>query len=335
MRSIFMGTPDYALPVLDVLLSIDPCVVAVYTQPDKPRGRGLVPEPSPVKRFALEKGLAVYQPVSLRRIQPQQELAALHPDVIIVAAYGKILPPEVLNTPPSGCVNVHPSLLPRHRGPSPVATAILEGEAVTGTTLILLDEGMDSGPIFASREASMSPRTEMTPDLTRALFQLGGELLGEVLPRWMKGEVSPETQDPNNATFTSKLERGDGEARWELSAQELDRRLRAFTPWPGLFTHWKGRMLKILSGTPLLDTAGASLSRHGLEAYPTSGEKSPGSEEEPGLVVPLREPGIAVGIVAGEGILGIDNLQLEGRRTATGDEFIRGHRDFLGSQLPS
>ena len=321
MRVVFMGTPAYVTSVLEALLSAGCRIVGVYTQPDQPLGRGRVQEAPPIKRFALTHGIDVFQPVSLRRDDVQRELAVLSPDVIVVAAYGKILPAEVLKIPPHGCINVHPSLLPRYRGPSPVASAILAGEGCTGTTIMLMDEGADTGPVLISRSVSIDPGNVTTGSLTPQLFQLGGELLKEVLPPWIRGEVKAEPQDHSQATLTKKLEKRDGEARWETSAEELDRRLRAFTPWPGLFTYWKGKLLKILSATPL--------------SYPSSQGAVSGDESEPGLVVPLKEPDIAAGVVTGNGILGLRMLQREGRRPVSSQEFILGYGDFLASRLPS
>ena len=307
-----MGTPAAAVAPLEALLSLDAQVVGVYTQPDKPSGRGRLSRPSSVKSFALEHGLEVYQPQSLRRPDVQRELASLAPDVVLVAAYGQLLPPEVLSIPPHGCVNVHPSLLPRYRGPSPVSTAVLDGEAQTGTTLFLMDEGMDTGPILSSRAVPIEAGAT-TESLIPLLFQLGVRLLVEVLPLWLKGEVAPQPQDHARATVTRKLERVDGEANWGLSAEELERRVRAFIPWPNLYIHWRGKILKVLSAG-VLDAAGVG---------------------EPGLVVPLMEPGAAVGVVTGRGVLGLRQLQMEGKRPVSSAEFIRGYRDFVGSRLPS
>ena len=312
MRVVFMGTPAYVLPVLEALLSPGFQVVGVYTQPDRPIGRGRVPEPPPVKSFALEHGMRVFQPSSLRRSEVQAELASFRPDVIVVAAYGKILPPEVLNIPLYGCVNVHPSLLPQYRGPSPVATANLEGKAHTGTTIMLLDEGMDTGPILATRQVPVDSGTT-TEILTPVLLGVGADLLREVLPLWLKGEVTPQPQDDSLATVTRKLEKSDGEVDWGLSAEEIERRLRAFTPWPGLFTYWQGKLLKILSARPLVG----------------------GVPGEPGLVVPLDCRDAAAGVVTGRGILGLKSLQMEGRRAVNSGEFVRGYGSFLGSALPS
>ena len=325
-----MGSPTYSIPVLKALLSVQCQLVGAYTQTDKPSGRGRLYEPPPVKSFALERGIEVYQPPSLRRPKAQRELASLRPDVIVVAAYGKILPREVLEIPPHGCINVHPSLLPKYRGPSPVATAILEGEVYTGTTLILMDEGMDTGPILSSRKVWIEAGIATSESLTPLLFQLGGELLKETLPLWVKGRVTPQPQDHSRASVTRKLEKSDGEARWELTAEELERRLRSCTPWPGLFTYWRGKLLKILSAVPT--QLGDSISESSPGAGPSGVLPR---TEEPGVVVSLKEPGVALGVVTGRGVLGLRTLQLEGRRPVSSEEFLRGYGQFSGSKLPS
>ena len=312
MRLVFMGTPAFVVPVLNALTRAQGVeVVGVYTPPDRPSGRGRPERMPPVKSQALAKGLAVYQPATLRSPGVQAELAALRPDVILVAAYGRLLTAEVLRTPPHGCLNLHPSLLPRYRGPSPVASAILEGETVTGVTLMLLDEGMDTGPVIAQREYVLSP-TETAETLTIALFQLGATLL-ENLDPWVSGQLTARPQNEAQATITRKLERADGEARWELPAAVLERRCRAYTPWPGLFTRWQGRVLKLLD----------------VEALPAE----TGPDAEPGLVVPLSVEQVPVGVGTGLGILGFKAVQLEGRRPVTAGEFLRGYPGFLGSRL--
>ena len=312
MRLVFMGTPPIVIPDVDDLIRTGGVeVVGVYTPPDRPSGRGRSPSVPPVKRQALALGLPVYQPATLRSARAQAQLAALDPDVILVAAYGKLLPPEVLKTPPHGCLKLHPSLLPRHRGPSPVATAILEGDAVTGVTLMLLDEGMDTGPIIAQREHPLSP-TDTAETLTAALFQLGVTLLKNLGP-WVSGQLAARPQEEAKATTTHKLERAHGEARWELSAMALERHRRAYTPWPGLFTHWEGKVLKLLD----------------VVSLPTEAGPSP----EPGQVVLLPLKDVAIGVGTGQGILGLKALQLEGRRPVTGDEFRRGYPRFIGARL--
>ena len=315
MRTVFMGTPTFIIPVMEALLSIGSHLVGIYTQPDKPVGRGRSLEAPPSKQFGLSNGIRVFQPTSLRRTDAHEELASLRPDVIVVAAYGKLLPQEVLDTPRFGCLNLHPSLLPRYRGPSPVATTILDGERCTGMSIMLMDQGMDTGAVLAQKDFPISPDAT-TGTLTPALFRLGADLIKEVLPGWTRGDITSQPQDHSQASVTKKLEKSDGEAVWALPAQELERRLRAFTPWPGLFTYWRGKMVKILSAAVL----------------PLPGDLA---GPDVGLVLPGMDPDMAVGVVTSDGVLGIGSLQMEGKRPVTSAEFLRGQGDFLGARLPS
>lgn len=317
MRVVFMGTPHFAVPVLSGLHEQRSTEIAgVFTPPDRPRGRGQEPTPSPVKAAALEMGLPVLQPVSLRRDGVQRELENLRPDVVVVAAYGKLLPPEVLELPPLGCLNIHPSLLPRYRGPSPVVETILDGLETTGVTLMLLDEGMDTGPIVAQREHKLSG-TETAGTLTEELFQLGTELLLENLDAWAAGRLEALSQEDALASVTAKLERSDGMADWSLSALQLERRQRAFTPWPGLFTYWQGKSLRLLEVV-------APVALPGFED---------GAEVGPGEVAALAGDEVPIGIGTGGGVLGVKTLQLEGRRAMSAADFLRGYPNFLGSTL--
>ena len=316
MRLVFMGTPDYAAPVLEALHGAPGLqVVGVYTPPDRPRGRGRGVEATPVKVASLRLGLPVYQPASFRPPGAREQLAALEPGVIVVAAYGKLLPPEVLEAAPDGCLNIHPSLLPRYRGPSPVVTAILEGSKETGVTLMLLDEGMDTGPIVAQRHRPLDG-TETAGQLTEELFRLGGELLLDNLSAWTSRRLKAIPQDDSKATITRKLERNDGAADWSLSARELATRQRAFTPWPGLFTQWQGKSLRLLEVVVIEGTA-----------------RSAAEERQPGKVVDVADADIPVGVATADGILGLRTLQLEGRRASGAAEFLRGYPDFVGSTL--
>ena len=315
MRIVFMGTPDFALPVLDSLLSGGHQVVGVYTRPDRPAGRGRHLTSPPVKTYAQEHGLALFQPPSLRDAGAVRELLSLGPEVIIVAAYGRILPPEVLEVPPKGVLNLHPSLLPKHRGPSPVAAALLEGDSVTGVTAMLVDQGMDTGDILAQRQTSMAPQ-ETAGQLTYRLFHLGAELLVEVLPAWMAGEITPTPQRDEQATTTRRYIKEDGEMDWSLPAVALERRLRAFQPWPGCYTHWNGKLLKVLSGFAISDVDSQG--------------------EPPGRVLALPgETGPPVAVVTGHGLLGLVKVQMEGRRPQDIEEMVRGYPMFLGTSLPS
>ena len=312
MRVVFMGTPNYSIPVLEALLSLGCQVAGVYTQPDRARGRGLGLEAAPVKSFARERDLPVFQPESLGRFEISDELSSLKPDVVMVAAYGKMLPPQLLKIPPHGCLNIHPSLLPQYRGPSPVASAILQGERNTGVTLMHIDQGADTGPIIAQRQVAIAP-DDTTASLTPQLFEVGAQLLIESLSLWVEGKIRDHPQDHSQATFTTKIAKKDGEARWDQPAQELELRIRAFTPWPGLYTHWQGRVLKVLEARALdRDVSG-----------------------ETGLVVALEEASLPVGVITGAGVLGLVSLQVEGRRSMPSKEFMQGHSSFVGSQVPS
>ena len=292
MRVVYMGTPAFAIPPLEELLASGYNLVGVYTQPDRPAGRGRSMEASPVKTYALERGLNVLQPTSLRNPDAHSQLAALAPDLIAIAAYGRILPPEVIGMSSGGCVNVHPSLLPRHRGPSPVAFTILEGDEMAGVSIMLLDEGMDSGPVIAQEVEPILPE-DTTETLTDRLFRRGAKLLVDSLPRFLQGDMISQPQDEARATYAPRLTKEAGEIRWELSAESIWRQVRAYHPWPGSYTRWEGRLLKVLEAVPLPGT--------GVDV--------------PGKALPLEKDGPApVGVAAGEGVLGLKRVQLEGRR---------------------
>jgi len=304
-----MGTPGFAAPILERLLQDGHEVVAVYTTPDRAAGRGQQLSQSPIKRLALERGLPLVQPSSLRPPQEAERLAQLQPEAIVLAAYGLLLPQVVLDIPPWGCLNVHPSLLPRHRGPSPVAAAILAGDEVTGVTIMLMDRGLDTGPLLAQRQLYIWDE-DTTASLTMRLADLGAALLSEVLPRWQQGELVPQPQDEAQATYSQLISKEAGEMDWGLPALQLWRQVRAFQPWPGSYIWWQGRRLKILEAIPL-----------------------PGEGGDVGRVVALgAEP--PVGVVTGEGVLGLRRVQLEGKRPLEIAEFLRGQRSFLGSRLP-
>ena len=316
MRIVFMGTPEYAVaPLRSLLAAPFSEIVGVYTQPDRPAGRGGATTSPPVGRYSGELGLPLFQPAGLRDAAVQRHLAALEPDIVVVAAYGKILPKEVLQIPRNGCLNIHPSLLPRHRGPSPVVTAILDGDQTTGVTVMVVDEGMDSGPIVAQVTTDIG-QEETADALTYRLFRSGGGLLCSVLPQWVAGELNSVGQDESRVTLTRKITKQDGEAEWELPCEQLVRKARAFDPWPGLFTYWKGKMLKLTKIRPLPRSADDASSGAGA-----------------GTVLDIQ--GGAPAVVTQNGLLALDELQLEGRRPVAAGEFVRGQRDFIGSALPS
>ncbi len=308
-RTVFMGTPQFAATVLESLLQ-SPCqVVAVYTRPDKPAGRGHQVVSSPVKSLALAHRIPVVQPETLKSDEAVETLAGFRPELIIVAAYGFILPARVLALPRFACLNVHPSLLPRHRGPSPVANAILCGDEFTGVTIMLMDSGMDTGPILAQEEVGISD-TDTTGSLSTRLADVGARLLLVTLPGWLSGDLRPQVQDENSATYSTAIGSEDGEIDWRLPAVDVWRRVRAYNPWPGCYTWWEGRRLKI------------------HEAVPVDGRTA----GEPGKVIgPEGKPG--VGVITGNGILGLKHLQLEGKRSMSVDDFVRGKGHFIGSVL--
>ena len=301
-----MGTPDFAVLVLSRLMEAGHEIAAVYSQPDRPAGRGRKLVPTPTKRFAEEYGIEARQPKSLRSKAECAELTSICPEVVVVAAYGLFLPPEFLEIPLLGCLNIHPSLLPRYRGPSPVVTAILNGDDETGVTIMKLDEGMDSGPLLAQARVSIAER-ETGPELTRRLSDLGGSLLTETLPGWTSGSVQASPQDESQATFTTQVKKEDGEIDWTDDAERIERMVRAYEPWPGTFTHWDGKLLKI------------------LEATSTAGSASPGH------VVAMCDGCIGVG--TGDGLLAVGRLQIEGKRPSDAHDFVRGYPNFLGSNL--
>jgi methionyl-tRNA formyltransferase len=310
-KIVFMGTPDFAVPALEILIENAYEIAAVYTQPDREAGRGRHLVASPVKQVAMSHGIRVMQPESLKGEDVVGELTGLAPELVVVAAYGQILPRAILNLPRFGCVNIHPSLLPKYRGSSPVASAILQGDNVTGVTIMLLDAGMDTGPVLRQTKVPVSAE-DTAGSLTAKLAQIGARLLLETLPGWLEGRITPQPQDEAQASYTKQIAKEDGEIDWKLSALELWKRVRAFDPWPGSYTRWKDKRLKV------------------IQAVPVDGEK----KGEIGEVIALPQSAPApVGVVTGGGILGLLRVQLEGKKDMSAAEFLLGQRDFIGSSL--
>ena len=307
LRIVFMGTPVFAVKSLAALLERGHEIVGVYTRPDRRAGRGRKPSAPPVKTFAEERGIPVFQPETLTPDATAQ-LADLAPDAVAVAAYGVFLPKAALDAPRLGCLNIHPSLLPKHRGASPVAASILEGAQTAGATVMLIDEGMDSGPILAQRRTKILP-SERADALTDRLFDMGSALLVEALDDWSAGRISPVPQDEAAATITRRLTREDGRVDWTESAAALERKSRAFHPWPGTFTTWRGENLKI------------------WQARATDSEGASGA---PGTVFRAKNGGVAA--ICGEGALELVETQLQGGKRLPTAEFSLG-RDFIGSVL--
>ncbi|MGB2815559.1 MAG: methionyl-tRNA formyltransferase [Dehalococcoidales bacterium] len=311
LRMLYMGTPEFAVPPLEKLVQ-EPCpVVAVYTQPDKPGGRGRSLIMSPVKIAALRLALPVVQPDSLKESEAVAQLAGFQPEVIVVAAYGQILPQPVLDLPRYGCLNIHPSLLPRHRGASPVSAAILAGDADTGVSIMLMDSGLDTGPVLAQEKAAISPQ-DTTGSLTGKLSDMAARMLPGVLDRWVKGEITPRPQNEAEATYSAAIKKEAGEIDWQLPAADIERRVRAFQPWPGAYTSLGGRRLEIVEAV----------------ALPVEGEHRVGE------VVALKQEGVPFGVSTREGILGVVRVQLQGKRALPAVDFLRGQRQLIGALLP-
>ena len=263
-----------------------------------------------MKEYAQAHNLAVLTPETPNRPEEVARLEALSPDLVILAAYGKILPAEFLAVPRLGCMNVHPSLLPRHRGATPVVAAILAGDAVSGTTLIIMDEGVDTGPIVAQANVPLAG-SERTPALTERLFLLGAELISGHAPAYVRGELTPSPQPEEGATFAKRLSKANGELDWHTPAAALERQVRAYDPWPGSATTWNGVRLAV----------------EGAAAVPG------GALTPPGTVVLLD--GGTVGVATADGVLELRQVKLEGRSSMPAQEFLRGHPALAGSRLPS
>ncbi len=306
-RIIFMGTPQFAVPSFEALVEYHD-VVGVVTQPDRRSGRGRKMVVAPVKEAALLQGVPVFQPATLQASEALDHLARWRPDVIAVFAYGQLLPRPVLELPPLGCLNIHPSLLPRYRGAAPVTAAILAGEPITGVTIMRMDEGLDTGPILAQEECSIAP-DDTTGSLTAKLAEQGAELLVKTLAGWLAGEIQAQPQDEALATYCDQLRKEDGLLDWSQPANYLDRQVRAYDPWPGTYTTWEGCRLKVLKAMPLADWRGEGM---------------------PGQVIALSS---GLGVATGSGLLELQSVQLAGKKPMAGDLFVRGQQGLVGGFL--
>ena len=307
MKLVFMGSPEFALPALRCLCASPWEVLAVFTSPDKARGRGMEMSPTPVGLEAERQGIPVHKYASLRKDDaPFSVLYGLHPDFIVVVAYGKILPREILGVPRRGCVNIHPSLLPRHRGPAPIPAALLAGDEVTGVTTMFMDEGLDTGPILMQcREAILPEDNAQT--LAVRLADTGADLLIRTLEGLERGDLRPTPQDSAQATHSQMLKKGDGQIDWTAPAAAIAGKVRAYTPWPSAFTTFHGKRLKILEGRALDESPGGAM---------------------PGTVLRVRVRGID--IACGTGVFQATTVKLEGKNACPVAIFLSGHKIMAG-----
>ncbi len=307
-RTVFLGTPAFAIPALQAIESLGWPVAAVYTGPDRPAGRGRAVTMSPVKQYALEQGLTVRSPEDTRGPAFVAGLQELAPDLILLAAYGRLLPKAFLDAAPLGALNVHPSLLPRHRGAIPVQATILAGDEQAGTTIIVMDEGLDTGPIVAQVAVPLRG-DERAPELTQRLFALGAHMVAEQAPAYVAGEVRPTPQGDGSPPMR-RLTKDAGTLEWTKGAAVLERQVRAYDPWPGVYTAMGGVKLEV------------------VEASVIDEHRS----EPAGTVVATAD---GVGIVTVDGVLGVRRLKLAGRGEVAIADFLRGHPDLVGTLLPS
>ena len=319
LNIIFMGTPEFGTIILEGLCKADFKPTLVITAPDKPVGREQILTPPPVKILAEKYKIPILQPEKIQDVIA--EIRATSPGLVAVAAYGQILPKEILEIPKFGCLNVHPSLLPRWRGASPIQYTILNGDKKTGVTIMLMDEKMDHGPILSQRVIKIG-ENETAESLHNKLANLGGHLLLETIPKWQRGLIKPILQDESKVTYTKILTKENGKINWKKTAEVLEREIRAFSIWPGSYTFWekKGKSIriKILKARVLKSTGGIP--------YPIGKT----------LVAPQNE----ICVQCGRGFLGgggdflvIEKLQMEGKKEMGSEEFLRGHPDFIGTIL--
>lgn len=306
MRIVYMGTPQFAVAPLEALAKAGHEIAAVVTRIDKPAGRGRVVAEPAVKVAARSLGLTVHQPRRVRDPEFVETLRRAGPDVIIVAAYGQILPKEILTLPKFGCINIHASLLPKYRGAAPINWAIIRGEQETGITIMLMDEGMDTGPVLLQQALPIGPK-DTAGSLTEKMSDLGARLLAEALPRIVSGELTPRQQDHAGATLAPLLKKEEGLIDWSLPAADILNRVRGLHPWPGAYTFLEGVLIKIIEA-----------------------EAAPGSSGQGALHGNGKD---VLDIGTGNGMVRVIRLQPEGKKPMTIAEFLRGHRGVAGKKF--
>ena len=315
VKIVFMGTPLFGAIILENLVKTPYKPILVITAPDKPKGRKQISTPPPVKVVAQKYSILIEQPNKIEDCK--LKIKNLKPDLGIVAAYGQMLPKTILDIPKYGFLNVHPSLLPRWRGPSPIQYTILSGDKKIGVTINLISEKMDQGDIVAQREWKIENGKEQmgkinSEELSKKLAELGSELLIETIPKWIAGEIKPKPQDHSKATYTKILKKEDGKIDWSKSAHEIERQIRAFYPWPGSFCSWDGKRMKVLKAEVLKCTKTCPKGVLGKT---------------------FLAPDDKIAVQTGKDFLVITELQLEGKKPMSSEDFLNGHPDFIGTIL--
>ncbi len=306
-RVLFYGSPDFAVPTLRALIDSPYRPIAVVTQPDARAGRGRSLRPPPIKQLAAEHGIPALQPARLRDPAAIAQIGSLKPDLQVVAAYGQIIPVEILDLPNNGTLNVHASLLPRWRGAAPIPAAILLGDQETGVTIMLVDETEDTGDILRQRSIRIDP-AEHAGQLSHRLASLGAELLVETIPDWLDARIVAQPQDNTLATRARRVTKQQGRIEWTATAEEIARHVRAYTPWPAATTNLGHTSLQITQASSVARKAGAN----------------------PGQVVDADK---TIDVATGEGLLAIERLQRAGKRELSAEEFVRGTRDLVGRRF--
>lgn len=300
IKIVFMGSPDFAVPTLEALAKYFN-VIGVVTQPDKPKGRSRTPVPPPVKIAASELQIPLIQPRRVRESEPMDTLRSWNPDVIVVAAFGQILRPELLELPPYGCINVHGSLLPRWRGAAPIQHAILNGDPITGITIMRMDAGIDTGEILSQAEMDI-PSEATTETLSQSMAVLGANLLVKTLPAYVKGSIKCHQQDDEGATYASMIKKADGLLDLSQSSYSLERQIRAYHPWPGTYTFFYDKILKVYSSKVINIPSPGEGNRFIHESFPAIGTQ--------------------------DGALQLTEVQLAGKKRIAGKDFLRGAQDW-------
>ena len=309
MRIVFMGTPDFAVPTLTALIEGGHEVVAVVTQPDKPKGRGKAVLMTPVKEKAIEYEIPVYQPVKVRDPEFVELLKTMAPDAIVVVAFGQILPKSILDLPKYGCVNVHASLLPKYRGAAPIQWAVIDGEKESGVTTMMMDVGLDTGDMLAKAIVPLDGK-ETGGSLFDKLSEAGGRLCVETLAKLEKGEITPEKQGESPTAYASMLDKKMGNIDWNKSAVVIERLVRGLNPWPSAYTHLDGKTLKIWA----------------CDVLPQSASKG-----ESGEILEVTKD--AIHVQTGDGILVLREIQLAGKARMDAGAFLRGYKVVPGTVL--